>query len=222
MIVPKTILISIIFFAIGCNNSQDGKAVSISNDSLPKKTTEEKQTFEIILDSIYDNKHYKIVQDYYSNGIGSDSSNSNTIFSFMMTENKKVEILYIDTVYSHTGEIEFKDFDGDNVKDILLQNLSDVRSNWTYNLYLVDTTQNQIRKVIGFEKIKNPNYLPENDLIDNTVMSGRNWTSFYKIQGDSIKDYGIVIYDNQNEDGNYDREYKKAIKTVLMKEKNNR
>ena len=50
-------------------------------------------------------------------------------------------------------------------------------------------------------------------------MSGRNWTSFYKIVGDNIKDYEIVIYDGEDENGKvtYDEDYKKAIKTILTK-----
>ena len=54
------------------------------------------------------------------------------------------------------------------------------------------------------------------------VMSGRNWTSFHKIIGDTIKDFNIVIYDGEDENGidTYDADYKKAIKKILTKEKN--
>jgi len=121
-------------------------------------------------------------------------------------------------------EVKFEDFNKDKVKDILVQNISDVRSNWTYYLYFVDTANDKLKKIKGFEEIKNPNYIREYDLIDNYVMSGRNWTSFYKIQGDSIKDFNIVIYDGENENGRvtYNKDYKKAIATILGKEKNKR
>lgn len=63
--------------------------------------------------------------------------------------------------------------------------------------------------------IPNPNYLPQYDLIDNQVLSGRNWTSFYKIIGDSIKDFDIVIYDDEKDNSSYKVEYQKAINKIL-------
>jgi hypothetical protein len=55
------------------------------------------------------------------------------------------------------------------------------------------------------------------------VYSGRNWTSFYKIQGNSVKDFNIIIYDGENSKGlaTYDKDYKKALNKILSIEKNN-
>ncbi len=52
----------------------------------------------------------------------------------------------------------------------------------------------------------------------NMVISGRTWTSFYKIQGDSIKDLDVLIY-HRDENGKdiYDKEYKRAIKKLTDK-----
>lgn len=214
MLASRLLLVfTTLFLAISCNSSQKSEAPVATKDTLPLTSSEGKQTFEILLDSIYNNKNYKIVQEYYSDGIGADSSNTNTVFTFLKLDDTAV--VFKDTVYSRTGDIEFEDFNGDNIKDILIQNLSDVRSNWTYELYLVDTTKNKLTKIRGFNEIKNPNYLPQYDLIDNSVVSGRNWTSFYKIQGDSIKDFGVVIYEDGNDEGSYEREYKKAIAHIL-------
>jgi hypothetical protein len=87
---------------------------------------------------------------------------------------------------------------------------------------LVDTAHDGLKKIKGFEEIKNPNYLPQYNLIDNYVISGKLWTSFYKIKGDSIKDFDVVVYDDQTDNGDYERDYKKALKLILAKEKNNR
>ena len=145
-------------------------------------------------------------------------------FQFLVTkkQNGLQAEIFRDTIESTVQDVKFADFNNDNVKDILIQNISDVRSNWTYHLYIVDKNVNSIRKIKGFEEIKNPNYLPEYDLIDNMVKSGRNWTSFYKILGDTIKDFKIVIYDGADENGivTYDADYKKAIKKILTNEKN--
>jgi hypothetical protein len=117
--------------------------------------------------------------------------------------------------------VRFSDFNGDNIKDILIQNISDVRSNPTYYLYLVDTTHDKLTKIRGFEEIKNPSYVSKYNLIDNYVLSGQTWTSFYKIQNDTIKDFDIVIYDDNLGNGNYERDYNKAIKKILTAEKKN-
>ena len=166
--------------------------------------------FETLCDTIYKNKDYKIVQQYFPGGIDTVSDN-NTVFQLF----SKQEIIYQDTLFSFTREIDFQDFNGDNIKDILIHNISDFRSNWTYYLLIVDTINNSVKKIKGFEEIKNPNYLPEYNLIGNYVISGENWTSFYEIQNDTIRDFNIVIYDNQYENSTYDEEYKKAITKIL-------
>lgn len=177
--------------------------------------------FETNCDSLYKDKGYKIVQQYFPEGIDT-INNNNIVFQFVLVTKTDQYLICQDTLYSRTGEMEFKDFNNDGIKDILIQNISDVRSNWTYYLYLVDTLHNQLKKVKGFEEIKNPNYLPNYDLIDNYVNSGQNWTSFYKIKNDSIIDFGIVIYDNLTENGTYKNEYKQAIKLIQEKEKTSR
>lgn len=179
--------------------------------------------FETVCDSIYKDKGYKIIQTYFTEGIDT-SDNKNTVFEFIMTKDSKQTIIYKDTLYSSSGEIEFRDFNNDGIKDILIQNISDVRSNWTYFLYIVDTFNDRLRNIKGFEEIKNPNYLPKYDLIDNYVNSGRNWTSFYKIKGDTIKNFDTVIYDGQTdaENDKYNQDYQKAIQTILQNEKTSR
>ena len=179
------------------------------------------KVFEIVCDSIYKDRGYKIIQSYFPDGIDT-INNNNSVFQLLRTKESKQIILYQDTIYSRTGEIAFRDFNNDGIKDILIQNISDVRSNWTYYLYLIDTISDRIKKIKGFEEIKNPNYLPQYDLVDNYVNSGQDWTSFYKIKGDTIKDYNIVIYDDHTDKGTYDSDYKKAIQTILKNEKTSR
>jgi len=181
----------------------------------------EVKVFETKCDSIYKNKEYKIIQQHFQNGIAGNEE-KNTIFSFIRIINSKEVLIFKDTIFSSTGEIEFRNFNNDRIKDILIQNTSDVRSNWTYYLYIVDTLHDRLKKIKGFEEIKAPNYLPKYDLIDNYVMSGQIWTSFYKIEGNHIKDFGIVIYDNQSDDGKYKRAYNKSLKQILARKQNNR
>lgn len=83
---------------------------------------------------------------------------------------------------------------------------------------MVDLKDDRLTKVKNFNQIKNPRYLPQYNLIDNEVMSGRNWTSFYQIKKDTIFDFGYVIYNGEDNNGNavdFDKEYDKTLSKVL-------
>lgn len=223
----KLFLAFLIFTLTNCSNHSQ-HSVSVQSDSsknLEKAVTpvekESLEKTEIACDTVYKNKGYKLTLTLFDT-TNEDETIPNTLFTLSKLTSGQYLPIYSDSVFNKVQEIHFIDFNNDNVKDILVQNFSDVRSNWTYYLHLVDTAQNKLKKIKGFEEIKNPNYLPQYNLIDNYVMSGQIWTSFYKIKGDSIKDFDIVIYDNQTDDGSYDRDYKKAIKSILIREKNNR
>ncbi|MBO0591215.1 hypothetical protein I2486_07315 [Cellulophaga sp. E16_2] len=48
------------------------------------------------------------------------------------------------------------------------------------------------------------------------MLSGRNWTNFYKIEGDSIIALDTVIYEGTDENGadTYDKDYQTALKKL--------
>ncbi len=193
--------------------------VGFSNtDALNSKKQE---VTEINCDSIYKGKGYSI-QLVSKLDTVYDETQYNTKFILYKRTKAGKKILVSDRIYNRVPEIRFEDFNNDGIKDILVQHVSDVRSNYTYYLYLVDLAHDRLTKIKGFEEIKNPHYLPEYNLIDNYVISGQIWTSFYTIQGNRIKDYHIVIYDNQTEDGSYDRAYEKALKKITQKTKSKR
>jgi hypothetical protein len=139
-------------------------------------------------------------------------------FLHLVKKNGKYEKILCDSIESHFRHVKFEDFNGDNIKDILIQNISDVRSNWSFYLYIVDLKNDQLIKIKNFNKIKNPHYLTKYDLIINEVMSGREWTSFYQIKNDTIYDFGYVIYKGMNEEGiivDFENEYNKTLEKIL-------
>lgn len=212
-----------------CNNSGVQTKTSIADTSKIVSTALDKtikdgfETTEINCDTVYLGKVYKLILRKFDS-TSEDETKFNSVFSFQKRTNGKYSEIFSDSIFNITQDVKFEDFNNDKVKDILVQNYSDVRSNWTYYLYLIDTTYDRLKKIIGFEEIKNPSYVSKYDLIDNHVVSGTNWTSFYKIKGDTIFDFGIVIYGDPSVDNDlkYDRDYKKTIKTILAGEKNNR
>ena len=132
--------------------------------------------------------------------------------NYHLTVIKNKKNIFEDSVYSKVGEIKFEDFNGDGIKDILIQNSSDVRSNWTYFLYLYDTKSKNFRKIKDFETIKNPEYNNDYKLIESHVISGRDYTAFYKIHENTIIDLQEIVYDDHSE--NDDNGYQKALEKL--------
>ena len=182
-----------------------------------KQKNTETKSLEIKCDTIYPKQNITLkllTYEFESEGFDGEK---NSIFTIEQKIKNVKKIILKDNIFSNAQEIEFKDYNNDNFKDILVQNISDVRSNWTYNLYLFDPKTNNFKKVIGFKEIKSPRFNKKYNIIENYVVSGRNWTSFYKIVKNKIYDYNIEIEDGKNENGvnNYDKEYKKAITKIL-------
>ena len=218
------LILALSFFIISCNSirqthsAQEINTITTNPNNIVKSKTDSFTTTEVICDSIYKNKKFKIVVSNFSNETSYEDGIYNAIFHFFEFKNGRYREIFSDSIQRHFDQIKFADFNKDNVKDILIENIADVRSNLTYNLYLIDTLESKLKKIKGFETIKNPNFLPIYNLIDNYVLSGQNWTSFYKIEGDSIKDYEIIIFDNQTDDGSYDQEYNRALNSILSQE----
>lgn len=166
---------------------------------------------------------YKLSIKSFDNS-SSDPAELNAIFTVGKSQNGQYVEIFKDSIHNEVEEIKLADYDNDGIEDILIQNFSDVRSNWTYYLYLTDIPNQKLTRIKGFEEVKNPRYLPRYDLIDNYVNSGRNWTQFHKIQGDSIITYEITIYDGEDENGQptYDSNYKNALRQILNDNNTNR
>lgn len=184
--------------------------------SAPYSARTPEMILETLCDSIYPGKGYKVVIQYFPEGVVDSLDYNNIVFQLFAKE----KLICQDTLFSSYGAVEFGDFSGDNVKDILIRHYADVRSNLHYYLYIVDMSNDKIKKIKGFEEIKNPHYLPEHNLIDNYVMSGRNWTNFYEIRNDTVRDFDMVIHayfeDDPEYECGYDTEYKKTIEKILQ------
>lgn len=220
----RIIVFLVLISIISCHKHLETQKITstkIDTSAIVKKDIAAQDSIfenEIICDSVYQNKNYKIVLRHFSWEKGYDENDKNTVFTFSKKINGTYQELLRDSIESHVGACEFQDFNGDKIKDILIQNISDVRSNWTYYLYLVDLKNDRLTKVKNFNQIKNPRYLPQYNLIDNEVMSGRNWTSFYQIKKDTIFDFGYVIYNGEDDNGNavdFDKEYDKTLSKIL-------
>lgn len=132
--------------------------------------------------------------------------------NYLLTIYRNKKPILEDKIFSKIGEIDIVDFNDDGVKDILVQNISDVRGNWTYYLYLYDKKKKDFRKVKDFETIKNPQYNSQYKIIESYVVSGKNYINFYRIKNHKIEDLNLSITDDNSI--NYELEYKKVLPTL--------
>ncbi|WP_291146586.1 XAC2610-related protein [Flavobacterium sp. UBA7680] len=172
-------------------------------------------TQTIKCDSIYKNKGITIKLKNFGPETDGYDGEKNSILTISQKVNNKSSILVKDSIFSLVQKIEFKDFNNDGIKDVLVQNISDVRSNWTYNLYLYNSKTNNFKRVIGFDEIRNPRYNAKYNIIESYIVSGNDWIFFYGIKKNKVFDYGIKVKDDHGK--NFDKDYKKAIKKITSK-----
>ena len=187
--------------------------VTISCVGQKNESHEEVNVSIIKCDSIYQNKKISIKLINFDDERDGYLSDKNSILEIQTEENSKTKIILRDSIFSKVQKIKFADFNNDKIKDILVQNSSDVRSNWTFNLYLYDSKENNFIKVDGFEEIKNPLFNSKYNIVESHVNSGTNWIGFYKIIKHKVHNYEIVIDDRGDEKS--ESEYKKAIDKII-------
>lgn len=174
-------------------------------------------TKTIKCDSIYKDKRITIKLINFETEKDGYDGKKNSILIISQKLKGKNSVLVKDSIFSLVQEIRFIDYNNDNFKDILIQNISDVRSNWTYNLYLYNPKANNFKRVIDFDEIKNPRYNSKYNIIESYISSGEDWLLFYGLKKNRIFDYNVKIKDDHGK--NFDKEYKKAIKKIISIQK---
>jgi hypothetical protein len=81
---------------------------------------------------------------------------------------------------------------------------------------LTDIKNRTLKKVKGFEEIKNPKLNQDLGIIESRVNSGTNYIEFYRLlNNDSIYKYDILVYDSM--DGASEKSYKQAREKMRRK-----
>ena len=192
--------------------SQENPSSKLAQNHTPNKSEKfDPMTRIIECDSIYPDQEIRVeliehsFEDYE--------------LSAILRITKKDQLIIQDSLSTSVFAVEFKDFNGDEIDDILVQSSSDARSNWTWSLYVAEDSLKSFQRIKGFEKIKNPNYLKEHDLVDCLVMSGKNWTCFYQIHDDTIHAFEYIVYMGYNSEKeeyyDYNKDYEATLKKVL-------
>lgn len=81
------------------------------------------------------------------------------------------------------NSVSYDDFNNDGVKDLLVfENTGARGANAYFNLYLVDPINHRLNKVVGFNKIVNPNFNKKYKVIVSYGLVGEDtYTSIYRI-----------------------------------------
>ena len=102
----------------------------------------------------------------------------NAVLIFYKDNKGKKEIILKDSMHCENAEIQFEDFNGDNINDLLVFHSTGARANATYYLYLSDTLKKKLVPIKGFEEIPNPTPDPENDIICSIARAAEITTLF--------------------------------------------
>lgn len=215
------IILTLIILITSCNkikksdNLESGEPTKVDAIQEINETNEVflADTFLINCDSFFEKEGYYIQLIKTDNNT---TTTNNTLFTFGINKEQGMQTIYFDSIYSQFGEVEFRDFNNDGISDILIQNISDARSNLTYNLYIVDIVNNTLTKVEDFNKIKGPILNNELEIIESYVSSGTDYYEFYQIiSNSSVVSYDLLIYDRHDE--NSEEDYNEAIEAIKNK-----
>jgi hypothetical protein len=143
---------------------------------------------------VFNDASYKLTLHVEGNDDGYDDSNA--VLTLVHKVGRKSTVLLRDTLSCQQNNITFGDFNGDGIKDILIFNVWDVRSNETYYLYLVNMQKKKLIRVKGFEEICNPQYQSWDSTIYSYVSAAADYYMTYKIN----KKNRVIVVDGPTED----------------------
>ncbi|MNK17595.1 hypothetical protein D3C87_357870 [compost metagenome] len=114
------------------------------------------------------------------------------------------------------NSVSYEDFNNDGIKDVLIFERNGARgANAFFNLYLLNPTNHTVKKVVGFNRIVNPNYNKKHKVIVSYGLAGEDfYTSIYRIDNNN-KPYQIGKTFKETEDMDLDQK----IESVLKKNK---
>jgi len=212
---------SVIFFVFlsiyGCNTASENKVQFTkrpfettkpktvpSEDDIQGNTSDSKIFYQCDPNCIWkyhhpfaDSSYVFAVQNCGEENI--EKSNNARIY-FGINRGITDKVIWVEDVSIKTQDdyMEYQDFNGDDVKDIMVFSETGARgSNSYYFLYLVNAKNKTVTRIKGFENIVNPDYDKKNNIIVSYAYSGTNHYSIYKISNTNrVDQIGSSFEDN--------------------------
>ncbi len=151
-----------------------------------------------------------------------DNPANEEVSNATLTFYKSGKLIFIDSLYSYMPGIEFKDFNNDKIKDIVIPFVSSARSCIYNHLYLVDPIKKQLKRVAGFEELPNPSLSDTKyNIITTLALYGSTQAfAFYRIlRNGKLIDLGPYV--KLDLGGPDDNQLEKAIHQILLQDKKN-
>jgi|SRR6185437_11256876 len=143
-----------------------------------------------------------------------DETKPNATLTLKCNRNGVQKVVLVDSLYCMQPDIDFKDFNNDGIKDLLIFNYIGGRANPTYHLYLVNNRKHVLEKVKGFEQLPNPELDSASNIITSVALAGMdNLYAFYRInKKNKLINLGHSFKENPRDTDQFNRVIKKIKK----------
>ena len=171
---------------------------------------------EIYTDStvtLFGDNSYKLTLHIFDTTNNYDADRNNAVLTFSKQDRNQIKDLFHDSMFCMYPDIDFKDFNNDKIKDVLVFYYTGARANPTYHLYLTDLKNHNLIRVKGFEELPNPGLDTTNNIITSIALSGNNYYTFYRINSKKkLINLGHGYEDNPNDSTQYERVVRQILK----------
>lgn len=172
-------------------------------------------------DTVYPFKDSSYTLTLYVFNTESPSDEYNAVVTFSRQVKNKQTIIFRDSIYTMFGNIEREDYNNDKVKDIAIFNFCGARANPSYHLYLVNNKTRTLKRVMGFEKLPNPEFDPKHHIVTSMALYGsKQYHRFYRINArGQLINLGHAF---EEETGDGSDKYERVIRQIVKEHKQNR
>ncbi len=211
----RPLLISLLFISLAACLDKTQSSTVHTTISKPTDTMTKAKT-EIYTDSTvtpFGDSSYKLSLHVFDTTNNYDAERNNAVLTFAKQDRNQIRILFRDSMFCMYPDIDFKDFNNDKIKDILVFYYTGGRANPTYHLYSTDLKNHKLIRIKGFEELPNPDLDTVNNIITSIGLSGSNYCTFYRINSkNKLINLGHGYEDNPNDSTQYERVVRQILK----------
>jgi len=212
----RPLLLSFLFISLAAcyDNAQSSNVNTSAAKPVDTKIKTETEVYTDTTVILFGDTSCELTLHIFDTTNNYDAENNNAVLTLSEQERNQNKILFHDSIFCMYPDIDFKDFNNDKIKDVLIFYYTGARANPTYHLYLSDSKNHKLIRVKGFEELPNPDLDTTNDIITSIALSGANYYSFYRID---TKNKLINLGHSFEENPNDSTQYEKAIRQILKK-----
>jgi hypothetical protein len=137
---------------------------------------------------IFNDKNYLLTLTTIDTTTSYNIDRPTVILNLLKRNIDKIDTLVNDSLFSRNPlgavpeiSIEFKDFNFDGIKDLIIPYGTDPRGNQGFHLYITDNKNKLIQRVDGFNDIGNPKPDSTFKMIQSFVLAGPSFCRFFEI-----------------------------------------